>query len=431
MNIDNLDLTGNSAPTLNVDAKPTTENEVLDDKTNLTSGDDSTESIATSNPTNQTNPDSNPSPKEEKEKDESNSSTGGLSQGDQVELDGKTYTVSDKGELLDDKGSVVKTAEEVNKLLEENNVEDKAEIDNREIDIQSLQEALGVTVTNASGDAVEFTNDIAGVKSYVDSVLELKTQEVQQAAINKLFIDNPLLKQFNDYVTINGTASGFGNIPDRSGIVIDKDNKMQQAAIIRMAAQEFGNKSFNENYIKYLADSGNLYDEAKAQLQALVDKDIEYRKQIEQQAEQQRKQEQINVQNYWNNVKSVIDKRQLGNYKIPEHFTKQVNGQKVSFTPDDFFDYLSKPKVINQQGNTITEYQKDLEGLTNEEYLNRELLDAWLMFTGGSYKDLVDMAIKEDKVRQLKITAKEQRKSSSIKVIKKPSNKVTIDNIVF
>lgn len=431
MNIDNLDLTGTSAPTLNVATKTNTEQEVSDDKTTSISNETPTNDISSETGKDEISTTSSSEEKEKEEVKANDSSTGGLNQGDQVELDGKTYTVSDKGELLDDKGLVVKTAEEVNKLLEENNVEDKADIDNREIDIQALQEALGVTVTDTTGNAVEFTNDIAGVKSYVDSVLELKTQEVQQAAINKLFIDNPLLKQFNDYVTINGTASGFGNIPDRSGIVIDKDNKMQQAAIIRMAAQEFGNKSFNENYIKYLADSGNLYDEAKAQLQALVDKDIAYRKQLEEQAEQQREQEQINVQNYWNNVKSVIDKRQLGNYKIPEHFTKQVNGQKVSFTPNDFFDYLSKPKVTNQQGDIITEYQRDLEGLTNEEYLNRELVDAWLMFTGGSYKDLVDMAIKEDKVRQLKITAKEQRKSSSIKVIKKPSSKVTIDDIVF
>ena len=62
---------------------------------------------------------------------------------------------------------------------------------------------------------------------------------------------------------INGTPKGFGDIPDRSGIVIDPENKMQQEAIIRMAAKEFGNESLNDNYIKYLNDSGSLFDEAK------------------------------------------------------------------------------------------------------------------------------------------------------------------------
>ena len=43
----------------------------------------------------------------------------------------------------------------------------------------------------------------------------------------------------------------------------------------------------NDNYIKYLKDSGGLYDEAKAQLEALVEKDKQVRQQIAQQAEAQ------------------------------------------------------------------------------------------------------------------------------------------------
>lgn len=409
----------NSAPTMS--DTPLTEQEgvsSMDGKPEVDNINKSTEGNTESNTT-------------QAESNDDNSSTGGLNQGDSVEFNGVTYTVSEKGDLVDSDGKVFKSANELNAWLKEVNVEDKTANDSTEFDIASIQEALGINIIDESGNTVEFTNDAAGVNAYVNSVIDLKTIEVQQATINKLFMDNPLLKQFNDYVTINGTSAGFGNIPDRSGIVIDKDNKTQQAAIIRMAAQEFGNKSFNDNYIKYLADSGALYDEAKNQLEALIAKDEEYKRNIEQQAELYRQEQQSTVNSYWDKVKEVVSTRKIGAYTIPENFTKQVNGQKVIVTPNDFYDYLSKPNQQDSNGNNVTGYQRDLDGLSPEEYLNRELLDAWLLFTGGTYKDLIDMAVKEDKVRQLKIKSKEQRATKSVKVIRKSSGKVDFNDIVF
>lgn len=198
-----------------------------------------------------------------------------------------------------------------------------------------------------------------------------------------------------------------------------------------MAAQEFGNKSLNENYIKYLKDSGGLYDEAKQQLTALVEKDAAMRKDIEEQAEANRQAEQARINEYWQNVSKVIEGRIIAGYKLPESFTKEVNGQKVVYTPNDFYNYLNKAIEQDADGNIVTGYQRDLSKLTDEEYLNRELLDAWLMFTGGTYKDLIDMAVKEDNVRKLKIKSKEQRTAKSIKVIKKQSGKVNMNDIIL
>ena len=299
------------------------------------------------------------------------------------------------------------------------------------LSISSIQEALGITVTDAEVKNIEFTDDAEGVKAYVDAVIDLKSKDLQQAAINKLYADNPLLKQFTDYVQLNGTAKGFGEIPDRSGIQLDKENEEQLKAVIRMAAKEFGNKSLNENYIKYLKDSGGLYDEAKAQLQALVEKDTAVRKDIEARAQAQREAEAKSVSDYWNKVNNVIDSRIIAGYKLPESFTKEVNGQKVIITPNDFYNYLSKATETDTDGNKVTGYQRDLNKLTDDEYLNRELLDAWLMFTGGTYKDLIAMAVNEDKVRQLRVKSKEQRSAKTVKIIKKQGGKVDINDIVL
>lgn len=364
------------------------------------------------------------------EKNNDNSSTGELTEGTEIEFDGAIYTVDANGNLVDKNGTIFKEAKDVADWMKTMDVEDSNNNDEA-LTLASIQEAIGITVTDANGNNIEFTDDAAGVKAYVNSVIDLKSNEIQQATINKFYQDNPLVKQFTDYVQLNGTPRGFGEIPDRSGIVLDKDNTAQLEAVIRMAATEFGNKSLNDNYIKYLKDGGGLYDEAKAQLQALVEKDAAVRKDIEARAKAQREEEAKSVSDYWNKVNNVIDSRIIAGYKLPESFTKEVNGQKVIITPNDFYNYLSKATETDTDGNKVTGYQRDLNKLTDDEYLNRELLDAWLMFTGGTYKDLIAMAVNEDKVRQLRVKSKEQRSAKTVKVIKKQGGKVDMNDIVL
>lgn len=358
------------------------------------------------------------------------SSTGELSEGDTIEFDGVVYSVDSKGNLIDDKGAIFKEADKVADWLKSVEVEEGNE-GNLEVSIASIQEALGITVTDDNGNPVEFTNDAQGLNAYVNAVIDLKSNELQQAAINKMYADNPLLKQFTDYVQLTGSPRGFGEIPDRSGIVLDKENEEQLKAVIRMAAKEFGNKSLNENYIKYLKDSGSLYDEAKAQLSALVEKDRQVRADIEARAAAKREADAKSISDYWNKVNNVINSRVIAGYKLPESFIKEANGQKVTITPNDFYNYLSKATETDTDGNKVTGYQRDLDKLTDDEYLNRELLDAWLMFTGGSYKDLIAMAVNEDKVRQLRVKSKEQRTSKTVKVVKKQGGKVDMNDIVL
>lgn len=361
--------------------------------------------------------------------DDQNSSTGELSTGDTVEVDGVVYTVAENGDLVDSKGTIFKEAKDVDEWLKSIEVEDGS--NSGEVDLASIQAAIGITVTDENGKLVEFTNDAAGVKSYVDSVIELRSNDIQQATMNRFYAENPLVKQFQDYVQLNGTPRGFGEIPDRSGIQLDKDNEAQLVAVIRMAANEFGNKSLNDNYIKYLRDSGGLYDEARTQLQALVEKDQAVRQDIQRRAQEQRDAEAQSIAEYWENVNKIISNRVVNGYKLPESFTKEVDGKKVVITLNDFYNYVSRPLPENEEGRRLTGYQRDLNNLTDEEYLHREMLDAWLMFTGGTYKDLIDMAVKEDKVRQLRIKSKEQRQVKSVKVIKNKTGKTDINDIVL
>lgn len=358
-----------------------------------------------------------------------NPSTGELNAGDQIEVDGVTYTVSENGDVVDAEGNVFKAAADVAEWLKTVDINDGSE--DSPLSLSSIQEAVGITINDENGTPIEFTEDANGVKSYIDSVINLRSNELQQAAINRLYQDNPLLKQFQDYVLLKGTPKGFGDIPDRSGIKLDKDNESQLVAVIKMAATEFGNKSLNDNYIKYLRDSGSLYDEAKTQLAALVDKDKAYRKDIETQAAAQRQQEADNLKAYWEKVNNMINGRVINGYKIPDSFTKEVDGKKIVITPNDFFNYVSNASIEREDGSKVTGYQRDLAKLTDDEYMAREMLDAWLMFTGGTYKDLIDMAVKENEVRKLIVKSKQNRSTKTVKLVKKQDGKANIDDIIL
>lgn len=357
-----------------------------------------------------------------------NNSPHDIEEGTEVEYDGVVYKINNKGDLVDNDGKVFKEAKDVKQWLEDNGVTDES--DNAPITIESLKETIGVEITDEAGKPIKFTNDAAGVKNYIDSVIALRSNEIQQGAINKLYQDNPMLKQFIDYVQIKGTARGFGEIPDRSGIQLDKDNEAQLEAVIKMAATEFGNKSLNDNYIKYLKSTGSLYDEAKMQLEALVNKDKQVRADIEAQAEAERIQEQKEIDDYWKGVDKAISERRIGGYLLPETIVKEVNGQKITYKLADFYDYVSKPTEADANGNRLTGYSRDLNKLSDKELLDRELLDAWLLWTGGSFKDLVDMAIKEDGVRRLVAKSKENKTQRHIKV-NKPTESGDKSKVVF
>ena len=79
----------------------------------------------------------------------------------------------------------------------------------------------------------------------------------------------------------------------------------------------------------------------------------------------------------------------------------------------------------------MTPYQRDLNNQSDDELLQKELVDAWLMFTGGSYKDLVDMIAKEDAVRKLVIKSKANANKHTVAIKKPNKSKVSIDDIVL
>ena len=345
-----------------------------------------------------------------------------LAEGTVIEVGEEKYTIDANGNLVDKDNNIFKEAKDVNAWLKEfDKVEDT---DDKEISISSIQNAIGVEITDDNDKPIEFENTTEGVKAYIDAVIETSKEEVQEAAINTLYQKYPILNEVLNYYIANGNSlEGFGQVPDRSGIVIDDTNEAQQEAIIRAAWNEQGRKGDVESYIGYLKSSGTLLATAQEELAALQESDAQYRKELEEEAERKENERIATLEKYWNGVHDVIKTRQIAGYQIPEQIIITRNGQKLSVTPEDFFNYIYR---VDEEGHSA--YERDLAKQTPESRRDDEILRAYLMFVGGNYSNLVNMAINKEKVATLKLRAKE-RSASTVRITKPTTTKQTAANI--
>lgn len=97
-----------------------------------------------------------------------------------------------------------------------------------------MQKTFDVELTDENGKPIEFENTPDGVKAYVESIIEVQKEEIQEAAINTLYAKYPILETLVPYIATNGgSIEGFTDIKDRSGVTIDESNEAQQESIIR------------------------------------------------------------------------------------------------------------------------------------------------------------------------------------------------------
>lgn len=337
-----------------------------------------------------------------------------LASGTTIDADGKTYTVDDNGNVLDENGNIFKEANQVQDWI---NSFDNVDDSDNSISISALQEAIGVDITDDNDQPVSFDNTVEGITSYVNAVLETARQENYDTAINTLYERYPILQDVLNYYIANGNSmDGYGQFVDRSGIEVDDTNEVQQEAIIRTAWSEQGRKGDVESYIQYLKSSGTLLPTAREELRGLQEADAQYKENLAKQAQQEEEENIARLTEYWNGVKEVIDSRKIAGYQIPDSIIINRNGQQFAVTPNDFYNYLYR---VNEHGQSM--YALDLAQETPEERRDDEILRAYLKFTGGNYSNLVNMAINQEKVKSLKLRAKE-RNASSIRINKPKVN---------
>lgn len=346
-----------------------------------------------------------------------------LEAGTSIEVGENTYTVDEQGNLVDKDGNIFKEAKDVDAWLKEF---DKIENTEDEININTIQDAIGIQITDDNDKPIEFENSIEGIKSYINAVVETARDEHYETAINTLYQKYPILNDVLNYYLANGNSlEGFNEIPDRSRITINDSDEAQQEAIIRTAWKEQGRKGDVESYLQYLKSSGTLLATAKEELAGLQEADAQYRKEIEEEAERKENERIKRLEDYWNGVHDVIKSRNIAGYQIPETIVINRDGQKISVTPEDFFNYVYR---VDNDG--LSAYERALATETPESRRDDEILRAYLKFVGGNYSNLVSMAINKEKVATLRLKAKE-RNTTTVRVTKPQQTGVKGTDIDF
>ena len=424
-----FDSFGFNGETSNVDVKPTDDvtdldtgktgqldanGNAVDDITGNGNGDSNN---GDANKDKQTSSSTGGQTKDTKNPDDATANEHDLEEGTIIEDGDNKYTVDKDGNLIDDKGNIFKAKNEVAAYLKEFEVDDTKE--ENTIDVKSIQELVGVSVTSEDGKAVTFENTPQGVASYVQSVLDLKRDEFAKAGVNKLFEDYPVVSDFLNYYVANGNSfEGFGELRDRSGIEVDENNVSQQEAIVREAFKEFNRRGNVDKYIQYLKDSNELFNVAKEELEALQKADNEMREANAKEAMRVKAEEEKQLVEFWNGVKECIDKRQIAGYRIPETVIIERNGKQISTTPEDFFNYVYQ---VDDKG--LSRYENDLMKLSPAERRDEELLKAWLKYTGKGYDSLIEMAVSDKEAKKLKLTASQRKSTRGAIKITKPDSK--------
>lgn len=337
-----------------------------------------------------------------------------LAAGTKLEVDDKTYTIDDNGNAVDAEGNIFKKAEEVDAWVKSFTVENPAD-DNT---LVNIQKALDVEITDENGKPIEYEDSPAGIQQYVNDVVETAREEIATNTMKQFYQQFPFAKDIVDYYIANGNSlEGYGVMPDRSGIEVDDNNVAQQEAIIRTAWKENGQKGDVERYIKYLKDSNTLTETAKAELAGLQEKDENARKELAAKAAAKHQQDMENEAKYWQNVKDIINSKTIGEYQLADTIVRNVNGQKQSATLNDFYNYIAR---ADKDG--LTDYSKDLLKRKPEVALANDILQAYLVFTGGDYTSLVKKAVNDNIVRTLRLTSATRQKGNTMRITPPANN---------
>lgn len=355
--------------------------------------------------------------KSDKPNGDGQSDDSSLKEGSVVTVGEDSYTVDANGNLLDKDNNIFKSSNEVAEWLAQfETVDDDEDAD--AINLANIQKAIGIDLSDENGNPVEFENSIEGIKSYINGVVEANREENYRAAFNSIQQQYPFIDDvINYWVANNNSLEGYNEIPDRSKIEVIPNNTAQHEAIIRQAWAESKRPGNIEDYLQYLKSSGNLEAVARDELKGLQQLDADYRERIAQQAEEVEAKQQQYIAEYWNSVQDIVQSGKIAGYDIPETITVNRDGRSIAVGRNEFFNYLYQ---VDGEGKSM--YQRDIEATDETAQLQDQLLRAYLMFTGGSYADLVTMADNKNKVKHLKLTAKNSKKPS-VRINRNNSNK--------
>ena len=274
-----------------------------------------------------------------------------------------------QGNQIDETGKIIKPASEVN-------------VANTIIELSknAIEQELGFTLLDSEGKPKSYSNSVEGSTELLKDVATNATVNAVTAFLNS----NPELKDIYFHLANGGKLDDYtaSNI-DYTTVDVTTLDRTGKLNYIKQSFEQQGVKNAG-SLIKTLEQSS---DEALTQAAAdaiitlkQVSEDARIEREREYQLNQQKEAQAL--EEYWNNVNSVITNGKLKDINIP-------NAEK-----DDFFKYLAVP--INSKGES--QEMIDAEKESEED----RLLLSYLRFKKFNLNDLVNLKAKTNRLEQLR-----------------------------
>ena len=274
-----------------------------------------------------------------------------------------------QGNQIDETGKIIKPASEVNTA---NTI--------IELSKNAIEQELGFTLLDSEGKPKSYSNSVEGSTELLKDVATNATVNAVTAFLNS----NPELKDIYFHLANGGKLDDYtaSNI-DYTAVDVTTLDRTGKLNYIKQSFEQQGLKNAG-SLIKTLEQSS---DEALTQAAAdaiitlkQVSEDAKIEREREYQLNQQKEAQAL--EEYWNNVNSVITNGKLKDINIP-------NAEK-----EDFFKYLAVP--INSKGES--QEMIDAEKEDNED----RLLLSYLRFKKFNLNDLVNLKAKTNRLEQLR-----------------------------
>ena len=324
-----------------------------------------------------------------------------LTEGTEVELDGKTFTVNKDGNIEQD-GKVLKTKQELINLLVE------AETNREEDYIGTVQKATNLVITDDTGVPIKYDNTVEGFTKYAQDLYSNGRNIGRTEFEQELFSRFPVLQDVIDHLTLKGSLNGFNEQTDYSALTIGDDE--QQHIDIYTKAKSAQGMSATEiaDMVNYLKADKKLKDAAIVSLSYLKDSQQKEKANRTANIEQQRQAQELEIANYWKEVHTTINNKQLTlgekKFVLPEIIkVKDNTGKVVTRTLKDFQDYIEKPVNFNIDGRiyTMTQHDYDEHIENTKRTPHNDLFDAYRRFTNYDDSQLIAANVSSNIVKQV------------------------------
>ncbi len=339
-------------------------------------------------------------------------------EGQTITIDGVEYTIKG-GVAVDSENNIKFDAEALLKSVEDSLSDDSDD----DIDyISEITKMTGLIAVDDSGNPIEYEPTIEGIAKYVSDVTRQEGNRLFKDSQDSFFNTYAPLKDAFNYLRVNNTLNGFGNVTDHSNVKLNADDSDQLTSIIIEGEMKRGRtKEQAERIVKYAKDDNRLLDEAKdslAFLKQAEEKDKQDRAKI---VEEQDKRMNEQITAYWNDIKSTIDKGELEGYIIPENIqVRDDKGKVISKTRADFYSYVSES--VNKNGDSAASLARANKGK------ELDLLIDYILFTGGDIKQLSNLQSKKDNANKARLKLSKNKSQKNNVVIGKAKDKSKANN---